>query len=240
MTDKDERSALVPPARRPGRESPTANPSKAQSGGAKNKKIANGLVALGSAAIISVYGLGYAHTQSAGAYANSGAPIVSIATAAPTVTSAAASSPLPAYQSPLLAPTATAGTQNVATATSATATSAPTTAPVTAAKVPVTAAATATATKTATTAGYKDGTYTGTGSSPHGSITASVVVQGGKIVSANITQCGTRYPCSKIASLPGQVVARQSSAVDLVSGATDSSRAYQGAIKNALATAVAA
>jgi len=86
----------------------------------------------------------------------------------------------------------------------------------------------------ATTAAYKDGTYTGTGTSRHGNITASVVVQGGKIVSADITQCGTRYPCSDIASLPGQVVARQSAPVNLVSGATDSSHAYQGAIQNAL------
>ena len=47
-------------------------------------------------------------------------------------------------------------------------------------------------------------------------------------------------PCSKIAALPGQVVAQQSGTVDLVSGATDSSEAYQGAIRNALAKATAA
>jgi len=89
----------------------------------------------------------------------------------------------------------------------------------------------------ATTALYKDGTYTGTGTSRHGNISASVVVQGGKIVSAAITQCGTRYPCSDIASLPGQVVTRQSATVNFVSGATDSSQAYRGAIQNALAKA---
>ncbi len=237
MTHDDGKRAIIPPSqRRPGPESPAPYPSKAKSGGAKNKKVANSLVALGSAAIISVYGLGYARSQSAGAYLNADAP---------TVTSATASSQLPVYQSPLLAPTAPAGTQSVATASAA-----PTTAPAvratgntpaTATTVSSVATTTAvTATKAATTVGYNDGAYTGTGTSRHGNITASVVVRGGKIVSANITQCGTRYPCSQIASLPGQVVARQSSTIDLVSGATDSSQAYQGAIKNALAKAVAA
>ena len=107
-----------------------------------------------------------------------------------------------------------------------------TTIPPTIAKAP--AAATS---APATTALYNDGTYTGTGTSRHGNISASVVVQGGKIVSAAITQCGTRYPCSDIAALPGQVVTRQSATVDVVSGATDSSQAYRGAIQNALAKA---
>src|SRR5213078_1571748 len=83
----------------------------------------------------------------------------------------------------------------------------------------------------------RDGTYVGTGWSRHGSIQATVVVQGGRVVSANITGCGTRYPCSDIAMLPGQVVARQSAGVDFVSGATDSSIAYRAAVAAALAKA---
>lgn len=266
MTDNEEKRPTVPPPRRrPGPGSPAAHPANAKSG-AKNKKIANNLVALGSAAIVSVYGLGYARTQSAGAYLNTAAPTVAIATTAPVAASAAAPSPSPVYQSPLLAPTATAimpgapaGTQRVSppTATAipsavsaprATATNAPVPSANTSAGatiVPTVAApAPTTVTKASvtapTTAAYTDGTYTGTGTSRHGSITASVVVRGGKIIAANITQCGTRYPCSKIASLPGQVVARQSGSIDLVSGATDSSEAYQGAIKTALAKAAAA
>lgn len=211
---------------------------KAKSGGGKNKKIANGLVALGSAAILSVYGLGYARTQSAAAYPNSDSPTIAIATAAPTTASTAASSQTAAFQSPLFAPPATAAAPSATTTgvapTATTASSAATAAPATAVKTPATATPPA-----AKTAAYKDGTYTGTGTSRHGSITAAVVIQGGKIVSADITQCGTRYPCSKIAMLPGQVVAGQSATVDLVSGATDSSQAYQGAIKNALVKAAA-
>ncbi len=237
MTDNDERRPIAPPSRqRPGPDAPVPGAAKAKSGGGKNKKMANGIVALGSAAIISVYGLGYARTQSAAAYLNADSPATMIATAA--------------YQSPLLTPSASAvapGATAIAPsattiAPSATATGAaslPTTAPSTATTVPLPATkAPATATA-ATTAAYKDGTYTGTGTSRHGSITASVVVQGGKIVSANITQCGTRYPCSDIATLPGQVVTRQSATVDFVSGATDSSQAFQGAIKNALGQAKA-
>jgi uncharacterized protein with FMN-binding domain len=214
-----QRSALPPPARRPG---PATFAPKAKSGGAKNKKIANSLVALGSAAIISVYGLGYVRTDAAQALYNVDAPSVAIATAAPTAT-ATPSSAVAVSQSPLFSPTVTAVPS---TATTAAATSA--------AQSPATATTTGSG---ATAALYKDGTYTGTGTSRHGSIAASVVVQGGKIISAAITQCGTRYPCSDIAALPGEVVARQSAVVDLVSGATDSSQAYRGAIQNALAKA---
>ena len=64
-----------------------------------------------------------------------------------------------------------------------------------------------------------------------------MVIQGGQIVSASVTQCQTRYPCSKVADLPAQVVARQSASVDAVSGATDSVQAYRGAVLGALAQA---
>lgn len=228
MTDNDEKRPITPPSqRRPGPDAPPPDVAKAKSGGGKNKKVANSLVALGSAAIISVYGLGYARTQSAAAYLNADSPATVIATAA--------------YQSPLLTPSATAVTPSAPTiAPSATATGAAsiaTTVPSTATTAPLPATRTPATATAATTAAYKDGTYTGTGTSRHGSITASVVIQGGKIISANITQCGTRYPCSDIAALPGQVMTRQSATVDFVSGATDSSQAYQGAIKNALTQA---
>ncbi|MCA1723749.1 MAG: FMN-binding protein, partial [Thermomicrobia bacterium] len=89
---------------------------------------------------------------------------------------------------------------------------------------------------TASTAGkYRDGSYTGLGRSRHGNIGVTVVVQGGTIIAAKISQCGTRYPCSMISALPGEVVAQQSANVDFVSGATDSSTAFQEAVANALA-----
>lgn len=93
------------------------------------------------------------------------------------------------------------------------------------------------ATSGATTSTYKDGTYTDAGTSRHGGIQVQVAIQGGKIVSAQITGSSTRYPTSAIASLPGAVVAQQSPNVDYVSGATDSSMAYLGAVANALAQA---
>lgn len=252
MTHESEKSPGISPSRqRPRKEPSVPDAANAKSGGAKSKKISNGLVALGSAAIISVYGLGYVRTQTAEALYNVDAPAIPIATAAPIVTSAASSS-VAAYQSPLFASTATAATSAVgaaqpdAIATTVVPTVAATAlatvaVPTVAAAAPATvarASATATTTtKAPAAAAYTDGTYTGTGTSRHGSIAATVVIQGGKIVSAEITQCGTRYPCSKVAALPGEVVARQSSAVDFVSGATDSSQAYQGAIANALAKA---
>jgi uncharacterized protein with FMN-binding domain len=83
----------------------------------------------------------------------------------------------------------------------------------------------------------KDGTYTGWGSCRHGDIQAQVVIAAGRIASASISQCWTRYPCSWVAMLPGQVVARQSQNVDYVSGATESTNAFYDAIVEALSKA---
>jgi uncharacterized protein with FMN-binding domain len=52
-----------------------------------------------------------------------------------------------------------------------------------------------------------------------------------------VQQCLTRYSCSWIAALPGQVVARQSPEVDYVSGATQSTNAFYYAVVEALARA---
>jgi uncharacterized protein with FMN-binding domain len=95
---------------------------------------------------------------------------------------------------------------------------------------------------------YKDGTYLGWGTSRHGDIQASVEIASGKITSAAIVQCLTRYSCSWISpktpgtgspefDLPGQVVTRQSAKVDYVSGATESSDAFFQAISQALSKA---
>jgi uncharacterized protein with FMN-binding domain len=161
-----------------------------------------GLVALSSAAIVSVYGIGYAITQPAAVSMAAG-----VAPSAPPV-SAAMSSP--------------ADGAAAAPETGTAAAPAPT--------------AQASAASTATS-GLKDGTYTGTGWSRHGSVSVSVKVQGGRIVSAPITGVTTRYSQSVIAGLPAKVVAAQSSRVDLVSGATDSSDAYQSAVSQALSQA---
>ncbi len=84
---------------------------------------------------------------------------------------------------------------------------------------------------------WKDGTYTGWGYSRHGNIEAAVVIEGGRIASATISQCRTRYSCSVIDRLPPQVAQRQSPDVDYVSGATQSADAFYGAVVAALAKA---
>jgi uncharacterized protein with FMN-binding domain len=85
---------------------------------------------------------------------------------------------------------------------------------------------------------YEDGTYQGMGRSRHGRVFVTVVIQRGRIASATITDCRMKYPCSMIARLPSEVVARQDTAVDIVSGATNSTEAYSRAVDDALSKAV--
>ncbi len=95
----------------------------------------------------------------------------------------------------------------------------------------------ATAISAAPVAQYKDGTYTGWGTCRHGDIQARVVIEAGRIASATIAQCLTRYSCSWISPLPPQVVARQSPETDYVSGATQSTNAFYYAVIEALTAA---
>lgn len=81
---------------------------------------------------------------------------------------------------------------------------------------------------------WRDGTYTGWGFSPHGNIEATVRIAGGRIESAVISQCRTRYSCGVIDPLPPQVALRQSADVDFVSGATQSADAFYEAVFTAL------
>lgn len=84
---------------------------------------------------------------------------------------------------------------------------------------------------------YRDGTYTGSGTSRRGGVDVSVTVQEGRIVSAAITGGSTQYPLSRIAALPGRVLAHQSAEVDRITGATYSVQAYRQAVQQALAQA---
>lgn len=81
---------------------------------------------------------------------------------------------------------------------------------------------------------YKDGIYSGWGTSRHGDIEATVQIKGGRIEAAIISQCLTQYSCSLISELPIQVVLRQSPEVDFVSGATQSTNAFYYAVIAAL------
>ena len=84
---------------------------------------------------------------------------------------------------------------------------------------------------------YKDGTYKGWGTCRHGDIEAQVVIEGGRIASASISQCLTRYSCDVIGRLPPQVIQRQSAEVDYVTGATESANAFYYAVLGALGKA---
>jgi len=178
----------------------------------KRGKMANGLVWLSAVAIASVFGVGYMQTRpSADALLGQVSPLSSPASAAPGTAIPDFASPTPLTRGSGRFPATPPG-------------SAP--------------AARATPTPLAQAGTYKDGTYTGVGSSRHGSVQATVVIESGQIRSAEITRCGTRYPCSQVARLVSEVVTRQSAPVDYVSGATDSSIAYRPAVASALAKAV--
>jgi uncharacterized protein with FMN-binding domain len=84
---------------------------------------------------------------------------------------------------------------------------------------------------------WKDGTYYGWGTSRHGNIQAEVIISGGRIASATISDCRTRYPCSVIEQLPPEVAQRQSPEVDYVSRATQSTNAFYFAVVEALGKA---
>lgn len=173
-------------------------------------RLTTGLVGLSSAAILSVYAVGYLHTEPAEdqltGLSSTPEPSAPVAATPQVQQPPGDSSARPLRNSaggrvaPPPAPTSTPGNS----------------------------------TQTQPASGYRDGTYVGVGSSRHGSIQAKVVINGGRIVSAAITGCATRYPCSVVSALPGEVVARQGAPADYVSGATDSSRAYTQAIANAL------
>ncbi len=85
---------------------------------------------------------------------------------------------------------------------------------------------------------WRDGTYTGWGTSRHGDIKAQVVIQNGRIVEAGIASCETRYPCDVISTIIHQPVERQSPDVDRVSRATESADAYYYGLLTALAHAL--
>jgi uncharacterized protein with FMN-binding domain len=85
--------------------------------------------------------------------------------------------------------------------------------------------------------GYQDGTYSGTGSNFLGNVSVAVSIKGGKIVQVQITSCNMHYPEYWIDGLPAEVMAAQSTNIDVVSGATASSAAFIDAVTQALAQA---
>jgi uncharacterized protein with FMN-binding domain len=86
---------------------------------------------------------------------------------------------------------------------------------------------------------WRDGTYTGWGTSRHGDIKAQVVIKDGRIVESSIASCETRYPCDVISTIIHQPVERQNPDVDRVSRATESADAYYYGLVDALSQALA-
>jgi uncharacterized protein with FMN-binding domain len=221
-----------------------------------NKVKAN-LVALSTAALLTVYAAGYARTRPAAqrfaAEDTTQRPGVSGAPKSVHADATPPAAPLPAeVPSQPAAPTPKVAARTVTAAPTpgaVAATKTDSTVPVLAvtepppvvdsARLPVTGQAVDSAAPAVDKprAGLKDGIYTGWGTSRHGDIEASVEIKNGRILTASITQCLTRYSCSWIAALPGQIIARQRADVDLVSGATQSTNAFYDAIVEALAKA---
>ena len=200
-----------------------------------NKKVANSLVALSAAAVLAVYTAGYSRTRFAAnrfealtAERRPAAPKVTEVALAPapsepTVNAAHKSRP-PVSSTPVAAPVEVS--DSTATAPPPSFAPAPTVEQKTEAGAPSAAAPP-----------WKDGKYLGWGSCRHGDLQAQVVIEGGKIASAEIAQCLTRYSCSVIENLPPQVAERQSPDVDTVSGATQSADAFYWAVFDALSKA---
>jgi uncharacterized protein with FMN-binding domain len=217
-----------------------------------NQKISNGLVTLSSAAILAVYAAGYQRTRAAEDEFE--AQIARRKAPAPLVAAAPAVEALPALpDSPAPPPRKARPRSAPAEVPKAAPKTVPQGAP---AESPAAAPAPPAATPAPPVAApavqprsqYRDGTYLGWGTSRHGDIQASVEIASGRITSAAIVQCLTRYSCSWISprtpgtgspefDLPGQVVTRQSAKVDYVSGATESSDAFFQAISQALSKA---
>lgn len=221
-----------------------------------------GLLALGSAVVIAVYAAGYLRTRSAAAAYAIESPddrpaqvspdvfqprtpterLDSMAVAAITEAVNASKRPASTVARRLKGKAATnrvATTKRRAPAAvvAATPSPAPRQAPVVPEPVSAQSAAEPAPPPPPLRAEFKDGVYRGYGTSRHGDIEAEVEVTGGRIASARISQCLTRYSCSWISELPGEVVDRQSAKVDYVSGATQSSSAFIQAVTEALSKA---
>jgi len=221
-------------------------------GDGPNKKVASSLLALSSAAVLAVYAAGYTRTRAAAdRFAHQAdarrpvgpAPVASAAAATHAgvadVTSTSAPPPVPSQARKPRGPR-TQPKQSTAAPMAAAVAPAPEPIQTSEAVAPAAApapVAEAVAPPPAVAPKYKDGTYYGWGTSRHGDIQAAVVIEDGRIASATIAQCLTRYSCNVIATLPPQVAQRQSPEVDYVSGATQSTNAFYYAVVEALAKA---
>ena len=212
----------------------------------KDPPASNHLLALGTAAVLAVFGAGFVRTQKASERFEGAnrrrppvAPISAVAPSAdisvPTTTALVVTehtAPEPKQEAKVQvkaekkAEKKTDTTKLIAVAEKPAIATAPVVADTTPPKAPVDSAMVA--------RDLKDGIYTGWGTSRHGDIESRVEIKNGRIISASIAQCLTMYSVYWIAALPPQVVKRQSPNVDVISGATESSNAFYDGIVEAL------
>lgn len=249
-----------------------------------SRKKANSLMALSSAAVLTVYAAGYTKTKSAAdrlegtfrasrpsiprpaevrqvkfeqpiATAPAAPAIPAIPPAAETPASPSAAAPekpkaiahadvAPAISKTIVAKTTVAKTIEAkkvdpvpAAAPAPDAPAVPATPAPAAAPAPAPAPDPYKAVIAAAAAPWKDGSFAGWGSCRHGDLEVTVTIKDGKIVSAPVTNCQTRYSCDIISKLPPQVLRKQSPDVDYVGGATQSTDAYYWALVVALGKA---
>ena len=216
---------------------------------ADKKNVGNSLLALSSAAVLAVYAAGYVRTRAAAErFAEQTEARVRPAFAVPAtvtpnaVTPSAATSVAPAAPTPIPSPKKPRRKKTVelvapVSAEAPAQLTEPKGSEPAAPPEPKEPAAPPSEPATPKAPVWKDGTYFGWGTSRHGDIQAQVVIEGGRIASATIAQCLTRYSCSVIGKLPPQVAERQSPEVDYVSGATQSTNAFYYAVVEALSKA---
>jgi uncharacterized protein with FMN-binding domain len=237
----------------------------ARSGGGKGR-ISNDLVAASCAAVLTVYAAGYWRTRDAArrfeTQAQERRPAMSASSATAAASPMAAEAAAPAHPSPEAAaeslPSTAAVTAPPAKEVVASASSKEASPPLPAASVlpampsPVETSVDAVAITTVNPPAaaaeaapqaqpalvWRDGTYTGWGTSRHGDIKAQVVIRNGRIVESSVASCETRWPCDVIGSIIPQPVERQNADVDRVSRATESTNAYYYALVAALDNAL--
>ncbi|HYA16771.1 MAG TPA: FMN-binding protein [Bryobacteraceae bacterium] len=216
---------------------PASSPNKA------NKKVANSLVALSSAAVLAVYSAGYVRTKAAAEkfvqQADDRRPRQAPPARPEIVEASLKTAPAPVPVEAKAEPKPEEAREKpkaVEKAPSADAAPAP--AP---AAAPVVAAApAAAAAPMSPPPPWKDGIWKGWGTCRHGDIQAAVKIENGKITQAGVSDCETRYSCDIIDKLPPEVLQRQTADVDRVGGATQSSDAFYYAVYEALRQAAEA
>jgi uncharacterized protein with FMN-binding domain len=85
----------------------------------------------------------------------------------------------------------------------------------------------------------RDGTFIATGASQFGDVTVSLRVVGGRLAAVEIIGVTTFFSADWISGLPASVVRHQGPTVDVVSGATGSTAAFDSAVAAALDKAAA-